>query len=91
MRKKKILDAAKELLNWLENNPNASEKEIEAKKREFNDKVSEIVENAEARKGLDDYVKNLNNRLDNDKTLTNNISEEEKKIHQRSIKRFGKI
>jgi len=32
-KKKKILDAAKELLNWLENNPNASEKEIEAKKK----------------------------------------------------------
>jgi hypothetical protein len=76
--KKKILDLSKEFLQWLEQNPDASEKEIEKKKRELDDKISEIVEAAQLKKDFDQKINNLNDKL-KDENFNKNLSEVEKK------------
>jgi len=85
--KKKILNDLAELNEWLKNNPNATEEEIDQKKREFEKKHKEILDKIQNitnfEKDIDDNknkIKDLSNYLSNDeKTKANNIVDKEKK------------
>jgi len=73
------LDATKEIIEWLKNNPNATEEEINEKIRELQNKTRPIIERAEARRELDDLIKNLRNKSKNDEIIQK-LSESDKKL-----------
>jgi len=66
-------------LNWLEANPDATEKEIEQKKKELlDDKIQEIISNAESRKDLEGYLNKLREKM-KDPEFLENLNENDKK------------
>jgi len=76
--KKIILDATKEMLDWLKNNPNATEDEINEKIRELQNKTRPIIDRAEGRKQLEVLINNLRERSKNENTIQK-LSDNDKK------------
>jgi hypothetical protein len=75
--KRRILDNLEELQEWLRENPNATEEEIEEKKREFNKKNKETIDRASV---LGQFEKDLRNHRDNvDNLLSDHITDKDKK------------
>jgi len=89
-KRKKILESSQEFLNWLEANPDATEKEIEQKKKELlDDKIQEIISNAESRKDLEEYINKLREKM-KDPEFLENLNENDKKIIGEEIQDLSK-
>jgi molecular chaperone DnaK (HSP70) len=54
--KKKIKDVTDDLDKWIKNNPNASEKDIEDKKKEVEKQLEPIIKKAKKRKDFSEFV-----------------------------------
>jgi len=83
--KKSVLDATKEVLDWIKKNPNASKKDIEEKEKLLNEKVDPIVQKAEAKGDLVNYAKALKSRAKED-DIEPRLSEKEKNTINKEIK-----
>jgi len=77
MRKKKLKDASKDISDWLQQNPNATTKDLLDKLEEVNEIVEPIINRAETKSNLTNLSKGLKSRgKDND---MEKLPKEEKK------------
>jgi len=83
---KRVLDeSSKDILNWLDKNKDASEKDLVKKNKEFKDKVNPIINRADALNELEKYTNDLKKRLQDDDDDINKLSKKDLKRIQDSI------
>jgi len=75
--KRRILDDLAELNQWLADNPNATEEEIEKKKNEFDKKNKDIIDRTTTLGQFEKDIRNNRKRIDDD--LGDHISSKDKK------------
>jgi formate-dependent nitrite reductase cytochrome c552 subunit len=78
--RKRIKDANDELEKWLKENPDATKEEIEAKRKEFEDKVDPLLRKAQLRADLDELAKSYRDRVNDDSDCLSQLNSKEKKI-----------
>jgi len=76
---KKIQDAQDELEEWLRKNPNATQEEIEQKKKEFEEKVNPLIRKAQARADLSELANSYRDRINDENDCLNDLNQKEKK------------
>jgi len=64
--KRKILESTRDALDWLDANPDATKKEIDAKKNEYDNVVNPIINHATRRKDLKDFANEMKNKIKKD-------------------------
>eukprot|EP01080_Neovahlkampfia_damariscottae_P002943 gene2943-4953_t len=90
--KRRIDQGTEEFLNWMQENENATEEEIEAKRIEIFGEVEVIIKKAETKKKLKDFGRKMKRRIQNeeieDDDLTPFLTKEEKRIIDLSTQEF---
>ncbi|KAL9651896.1 hypothetical protein ABK040_000242 [Willaertia magna] len=83
---RKLIDSEiQEVIDWLDNNPNATLEEITKKKKQFQDKVEPIIEKAESRNKLKNFANELRGRINDNDDLGGKLNDKEKKAIEASI------
>jgi len=77
--KAKINKTIEEALDYLEDNPNSSAKEIKEKQREVKSLIDPTISRADAEKKLDEYCTNLRNKIADENDALNKLNSNEKK------------
>jgi molecular chaperone DnaK (HSP70) len=83
--KKKITDKLNEELKWLNSTPNATVEEIKEHRKKLESVVQPIVDRVDAKIALADFIKSSKDQL-NDKDLAANLTAEERKTIENTIK-----
>jgi len=76
--KKQVLSDTKDILDWLDKNPNATAKDVDNQKKKLEKSIPIIIK-SQKRKDLENKLKELKNRMKNDDNVLNNLTNDEKK------------
>ena len=85
-----LLDAIREIEDYLLEHPHATAQDLQDKLDETKKRVDPILAKAKAKKDLLDYVAVARDRLNNDDKLNNRITPEEKRAIQTALDDFDK-
>ncbi|KAL0477801.1 hypothetical protein AKO1_013824, partial [Acrasis kona] len=64
--RKQVLDAIREFEDWLAKNPNASQEELDLKRRELDARIRPILSRASERNQLEQYAHQIKKRMDDE-------------------------
>jgi len=84
--KKKLKEAIQEFEDWMKKNPNATEEEIEKQRKKCEDKISPILNKAQSRRAVDNYIGDIRRRVEDPNDNLSKISPDEKKKILDSVK-----
>jgi len=77
--KKKIKNEINDTLEWLDDNPKASKKDIKQKLQELEKKVKPYEEKKNARRDVNDFSNGIKRRVNDADDLGNYLTDKEKK------------
>jgi len=86
MTRKKLKEAIQEFEDWMKKNPNATEEEIEKQRKKCEDKISPILNKAQSRRAVDNYIGDIRRRVEDPNDNLSKISPDEKKKILDSVK-----
>ncbi|KAG2381860.1 hypothetical protein C9374_005652 [Naegleria lovaniensis] len=78
--KKKIENFIDEAVDFLETNPNATKEQIDQKRHALESKVAPILKKGDKARKAEELANDIKNRLENDSTLREALTPEERKI-----------
>jgi hypothetical protein len=84
--KRKLTDKVNDELRWVNSSPNATMDEIRDHRNKLENVVQPVIDRADAKIALSEFIKSTKDQLNNDKELAANMTDDERRVVDNTVR-----